>query len=136
MGADVIEVVEIALREAHTPPTDLDGAIARPVRIEGYFDTVHVHQAGQPALVLTGAAARVIYELGTIGQPVAWRDVATTLWPEPVDEERLRKRWDVMLTRLRRRLADSAIRPSLVQADGGGKVRLLLERADVFRDCG
>ncbi|MEN0065961.1 MAG: hypothetical protein AAGA48_27720, partial [Myxococcota bacterium] len=117
-------------------PTDLDGAISRPVRIEGFFDTVHVHQPGLPALVLTGAAARVIYELGTIGQPVSWRDVATTVWPNHDGDERLRKRWDVMLTRLRKRLTESAIRPSLVHADGGGKVRLLLERADVFQDCG
>ena len=136
VGDDAVEVVEIALQKGASATTDLEGAINRPVHIEGFFDTVHLHQVGQPPLVLTGTPARLIYELGTIGQPVWWRDVACTLWPDDVDDARLRKRWDVMMVRLRRRLAESAIRPSLVQSDGGGKVRLLLERADVFRDCG
>lgn len=135
-GGREFEIVEIAVRLAHTAQTDLDGSLASPVRIEGFFDTVHVHRTGQPALVLTGAPARLIYELGTIGQPVWWRDVAATLWPDDVSDSKLRKRWDVLLVRLRKRLADAAIRPSLVQADGAGKVRLLLERADVFTDCG
>ena len=136
VGDGFVDVVEIELRKAHTAATDLDGILARPVRIEGYFDTVHLHRQGQPALVLTGAPARLIYELGTIGQPVCWRDVATTLWPDDVDVARLRKRWDVLMVRLRKRLADAAIRPSLVAADGGGKVRLLLERQDTFQDHG
>ena len=129
-------VVEVTLRVAHTPDTDLDANLANPVRIEGFFDTVHMHRAGHPPLVLSGAPARLIYELGTIGQPVWWRDVANTLWPDDVEENKLRKRWDVLMVRLRKRLTEASIRPSLVQADGGGKVRLLLERADTFHDCG
>ena len=133
---EVFQVVEVGPRQATTPDTDLDGRIAEPLRIEGYFDTVHLHRPGQAALVLSGAPARLIYELGTIGQPVAWQAIATTLWHDNADESRLRKRWDVLMVRLRKRLADASIRPSLVQADGGGKVRLLLEPADAFRDCG
>lgn len=127
---------ELAVREGQVPSTQLEGGLGEPVRIDGYFDSVHLYRRGRAPIVIAGAGGRLIYELGTIGQPVAWKDVAITLWPDHDDPAKLRKRWDVLMVRLRKRLADAAIRTSLVQADGGGKVCLLLEPADAFRDCG
>lgn len=136
IGKRTFRVTEVGVTEALVPNTELSGSIQEPLRIDGYFDSVHLHRKGRAPLVIAGAGGRLIYELGTIGQPVAWKEVADTLWPDHGDPARLRKRWDVLMVRLRKRLSDASIRPSLVQADGGGKVRLLLEPADAFRDCG
>ena len=129
-------VVEVETAHAHISPTQVGGGLAEPIRLEGYFDTVHVHRRGVPPFVLAGAPARLLYELGTIGQPVRWREVAGVLWPDDGDEQRVRKRWDVLMVRLRRRLTDAHIRTSLVQADGLGNVSLMLESHDEFVDCG
>lgn len=130
------EVHEVAVGEGQVAQTELEGGLQEPLRIDGFFDSIHVHRRGRAPLVIAGASGRLLYELGTIGQPVAWSVVAETLWPDVDDFSKLRKRWDVLLVRLRKRLAEASIRTSLVQADGGGKVRLLLEPSDAFRDCG
>ncbi|MBX2804298.1 MAG: hypothetical protein KTR31_41940 [Myxococcales bacterium] len=130
------EVVAVPAQQAQVPQTASGGRLDQPLRIEGYYDTVHLHRPGLPPLVLSGTSARLIHELGAIGQPVGWRHVAGTLWPDDTDHARMRKRWDVLLVRLRKRLVGASIRPSLVQADGSGQVRLLLESQDAFEDRG
>ncbi|MEQ1502567.1 MAG: FHA domain-containing protein [Myxococcota bacterium] len=136
LDAATIEVIEVPGLAGDAVGTGLAGRIDPPLRIEGYFDAVQLHAAGRPTAVLGGAAARLLCELGAIGQPVHWAEVARAVWPEEreADHELLRKRWDVMLIRLRRRLGRAGIRPDLIRSDGTGNVQLVLRADDVFVD--
>lgn len=132
----VYEAVEVSALGGDAPATALAGRLDQPLQLRGFYDACHVHRQGLPPLVLGGAAGRLLCELGAIGQPVHWRDVAQILWPADDDGDRLRKRWDVMLIRLRKRLAQASVRTTLVQADGTGNVQLLLTPLDQFTDLG
>ncbi len=132
---DVYEVIEVEAGGGDARPTALGGRLNQPLELRGYYDACHVHRKGFSPLVFSGAAGRLLCELGSIGQPVHWRDVAQTLWDDD-DIDRLRKRWDVMLVRLRKRLSAASVRADLVSADGAGNVLLLLERHDRFTDLG
>lgn len=133
-GPDRYEVVELPIASGDTPATIPGARLDSPLRLEGYFDTLHVHRDGASTVVLSGAAGRLLCELGAIAQPVHWVEVARTVWGEEKDTERLRKRWDVLLIRLRRRLAAESLRTDLVHPDGAGNIRLLLTPHDSFVD--
>ncbi len=136
VGEEHYEVVEVRAERGATPSTGLAGRLDPPLRIEGYFDAVHVHREGHAPVVLSGAAGRLLYELGAIAQPVHWTEMGRTLWPAEDDPERLRKKWDITLVRLRQRLARDAIRTTLVHPDGTGHVQLLLQPCDQYIDRG
>ncbi len=133
-GAEAWLVVEVPSSESGVARTLQGARLDAPLRLEGWFDTVHVHREGAPTFVLAGAAARLLCELGAIGQPVGWATVGRVLWPEEEDTDRLRRRWDVLLIRLRRKLAAEAVRTDLVHSDGTGNVRLLLQPDDRYLD--
>ena len=95
--------------------------------------------------VLDGIAARIISELVALGGPAPWELVAAQIWPagsEPesaeqpdlLDRTQLRRRWDISLARLRRKLRDARVRPDLVRACGTGQVELLLCSGDTVED--
>lgn len=135
VGPRRYQVVEMAtIAPTATAATAAEGRLDPPLRIDGYFDTVHIHPTGAPSFVLSGAPARLICELAEIGQPVHWSEVGRVLWPDEADLERMRKRWDLMLIRLRKRLQAASIRSTLVLPDGTGNVRLLLHPTDRFVD--
>ncbi len=135
VGPAVVHVVELPTHAATpTAPTAAEGRLDPPLRIDGYFDAVHIHPAGGPSLVLSGTPARLICELAEIGQPVHWSEVGKVLWPDEGDLDRMRKRWDLMMIRLRKRLQAAAVRATLVHPDGTGNVRLLLHPTDTFVD--
>ena len=121
---------------ARTPsqPTQERSAVTSPLRIVARYETVHIHRRGIPALVLDGVQARLVSELVAFGVPVAWRTLASELWPELDDPTLARKRLDGALARLRARLAVSGLRPDLVRNNGQGQFELLLDPQDSVED--
>lgn len=111
-----------------------DGAVLVPLHLTVCYDTVHVHRGGDPPVALDGISARIVSELAIIKQPVAWEALAREIWRDDDASLQLRRRWDVALARLRRRLRDARIRPDLVRADGSGNVELFLARGDTLDD--
>ena len=124
----------LKLSQAGQAPTRAMGRMDVPLRIETHWDTVHFHREGHPTLTLTGHPARVISELGSIGTAVAWEHVATQLWPDHTDRHLLRKRFDTVLARLRRKLRAAGVNPSIVRPDGNGNFSLVLRPTDSLDD--
>lgn len=124
------ELVAIALRDAAVPSTL--GTTA-PVRIVASYDTVQVHQ-NDLAVVIAGLGARLICELIELGGPVAWDVLAAELWGPGEDTIDLRPRFDMTMTRLRRRLRQAGIRDDLVVLTGTGQVELVLRPGDHVED--
>ncbi|MCB9739154.1 MAG: FHA domain-containing protein [Deltaproteobacteria bacterium] len=139
LGETVVEAVEVALERAGPQRTRVDGALSPPLQIIAHYDTVHIHkeaktgQQGEP-LVLDGIAARIVSELVAVGGPAAWEVLAGEIWKNEGDRVQLRRKWDVSLARLRRKLRQAGVRPDLIRAGGTGQVELLLYPADSVDD--
>lgn len=114
--------------------TRLQGALHGPIRLEARFETVHLHRDGHPTATLNGIGARIVSELVSFGGPVAWEVVAGEIWRDETERESLRRRWDVSLARLRRRLKALRLRADLIHPDGKGHVELLLQPGDTVDD--
>jgi hypothetical protein len=56
------------------------------------------------------------------------------LWPEIPDRDQIRRRWDVLLVRLRDRLRALGVRPDLVRSSRNGLVELVLQPGDSVDD--
>ena len=130
VGGKVLRAVAVALDDAGGAPTRLDGALRPPLHVIARYDTVHIHVEGRPALALDGIAARIVSELAELGGPVAWEVLAGEIWRGDDDRLQLRSRWDVALTRLRRKLREARIRTDLIRAGGTGQVELFLYPSD------
>lgn len=124
--------VPIALRKAGHSHTraGLDG----PLRIVSTFDTVHIHRADGEVIALAGQMARVIAELVSVRQPLAWEELARPNWPQLTDRDALRRRWDGLLVRLRDRLREGGVRTDLVSSTRIGLVELVLRDGDEVVD--
>lgn len=123
------EAVTIPLGQVGAP-TRGPGQIRAPLRLVCHWDVVHVHREGLPVVSLSGHAARLISELAEVDAPVDWATLAGMLWPGTDDRNALRRRWDVLLARTRRRLRDEGIRTSLFSHDGAGHFTLVLQEGD------
>ena len=121
------EAVHVSLSSAGLDATVREGRLQDPLHLVAMHDSVQIH-CGQTALALSGLAARILSELAEIGLPVAWHAVAEQLWDG--EREDIRKRWDLTLSRLRKRLREAGIRQDLVVPDGHGNVQLLLYPED------
>ena len=127
----------MALERGGQTPTRLDGALHPPLRIVARFDTVHIHVEGRPVVTFDGLHARILSELVAVGGPASWDVIAGEVWKEDADDRlQLRRRWDVSLARLRRKLREARVRPDLVRAGGTGQVELLLYEHDSVEDLG
>jgi len=93
------------------------------------YDTFHIRRDGLPALTFSGLPAKLLSELAAVGAPVAWESVARELWRDE-DRGQLRRRFDVVLSRLRRKLRAARLRADLVRADGAGNFELFLYDGD------
>ena len=122
------------LRESGPGVTRVEGGVHAPLVIVAGYDMVQLHREDEPTLTLTGYMARMVSELAIIGGPAPWPVVARELWPEDLDESSLRRRWDVILARLRARLREARIRPDLIRSDGKGSVELVLRPEDRLED--
>ncbi len=114
--------------------TTRGGAIDAPLSIVSYFDTIEILQEGREAVVLSGVGARILTELGAMRAPVEWETVAREVWSaEPaLGTATLRRRWDVALIRLRRRMVAAGLPSDLLRSDGNGMIHLVLQSHDRF----
>ena len=127
VGGWPLSAVEVLLSEAGGARTRV--GFAASLHLEACVDTVRVLADGGAPLVIGGLPGRVLAELVALAGPVAWHVVAAEVWREN-DHARLRRRWDVTLTRLRERLRALGLRDDLVHTDGAGHVELLLRPGD------
>jgi hypothetical protein len=125
--------VPVSLLEAASPPTRA-GGVRPPLTIEARFDTVHIHQNGVPALSLSGISARIISELVAFDGPVYWQTVASEIWRDETEKLLLRRKWDVSVARLRRKLRDAGLPPGLLRSTRTGHAELALELNDTVLD--
>ncbi|MFK7987550.1 MAG: FHA domain-containing protein [Sandaracinaceae bacterium] len=112
--------------------TAQEGGIAPPLRIVTHYDAVEIHRGADQVTVISGVGARILTELGAFGTAIEWLIVAREVWrDEPeLSEATLRRRWDVGLVRLRKRLEAEGISAGLVRSDGHGLVQLILRTQD------
>ena len=128
------EVLTVAMEQAGLVRTQLGGGVATPIRLVSHYDTAHIYREGEPPLALAGISARVLGELVAVGTPVAWKDVAASIWPAVEDPHQLRRKWDIAVSRLRTKLRDARIRPDLIRPDGTGNIELFLGAMDEVVD--
>ncbi len=127
--------VAARLESAGRTATRLVGGVHRVLRVVANFDTAHIHSEGGQALALSGLSARILSELVAFDGPVPWLVLAQELWPKESDPHLLRRKLDVNLSRLRRKLREAQIRPDLIRADGFGHFELFLKEGDRAEDC-
>lgn len=102
--------------------------------VECHYDTVHLHREGHPTLTLSGQMAVLVSELAALSTAVDWGAAAGLIWPDVPDRSVLRRRWDVLLARLRRKLREHGVRADLVKPDGSGNYSLVLLPGDRVDD--
>lgn len=134
VGGKAYSALSIALSTAGQEATRADEQA--PIRIVASFDTVQIHRQGAEILVVAGQLARVLSELVSVRQPMAWDELARPLWPHLDDRDALRHRWDGLLGRLRERLRDGGVRTDLLASTRIGLVELVLRSDDVVEDRG
>lgn len=136
VGERTYEIIDLPLARAGADKT-LPGESQGTLSIVTRFDTVHIHRKGRGhELSLSGISARILSELGAVGVPLSWQAIAKELWSGPLDDTALRRRWDVSLSRLRRKLRGAGIRANLVRTDGMGNAELFLLPGDELLDEG
>lgn len=126
--------VSVALDRIGQNITEMEGSIHPPLTIVANFDTVHIHADGKPVVTLDGIAARIVSELIAVKGPASWELIAGQIWANEHDRTQLRRRWDISLARLRRKLKECRVRPDLIRAGGTGQVELLLASGDRVED--
>lgn len=131
---DGVAFEAVLCRKGGVATTRQHSAIGVPLRIVARYDAVHILRPDRPALVLSGRAARLLSELAILGQPIHWAALAADLWGDGIDVGILRHRWDMLLSRLRKKLHAVGVRADLVRADGVGLIQLVLDPGDVLVD--
>ena len=126
--------VAVALESVGRNITAMEGAIHPPLHIVANFDTVHIHVEGKLVVTLDGISARIVSELIAVKGPASWALIAGQIWADEPNRTGLRRRWDISLARLRRKLRECRVRPDLIRAGGTGQVELLLASGDRVED--
>jgi len=135
LAGNTFRAVEIGLQDGQADATRQTGAMQVALQVHAHFDTVHIHRVGRPPVLLGGLGARLVSELVAMGGPVPWDVLAVELWPKLEVRANRRRRLDVTLNRLRKRLEQGGIRRDLVRTDGAGSVELVLQPHDVVVDA-
>ena len=128
------EVVAVSLEHAGQLQTQALGAVGASIHLIANYDTVHIYRTGEPPFVMTGISARIISELVACAAPVSWKSVASEIWRKKSNEQQLRRKWDIALSRIRSKLKEARIRPNLVRSDRSGHVELFLADGDQVED--
>jgi len=136
LGATTLTVGEVALLEGGTEPTISASARDPALRIVARYETLHIYREDGAVFSIGGIPAHIVSELVEYRIPVPWELVARSIWTDQPDVYTLRQNWDRHLKRLRRKLAEAGIRPSLVRCDGRGNVELLTMPRDEIVDEG
>lgn len=126
--------VAVALSSASRTATRADGGIHRRLKVVARFETAHIYRGDGDPIALNGLSARILSELVAFEGPVPWEVLAKELWPDEDDRHLLRRKLDVNLSRLRKKLRDASIRSDLVRADGFGHFELFLMEGDQIED--
>lgn len=135
VGARALRVVAIPTLALAAPRTEARGRYHPATRIVARYDTVHLHPEGGAPQVVSGLPGRLLSELVSFGGPVTWDVLAAELWRGDQDRVAQRRKLDVCLARLRRKLQDGGIRTDLVRADGTGRYELFLQDGDQVEDA-
>ena len=98
------------------------------VRIDG--DAVQL-SAGGHAVDFHGVQGRLLRALAVERTPCAWAPLASRVWTDRADWDLLRSRLDTTVSRIRRRLKEAGLTPSLLRTNGAGGFVLALELRDV-----
>jgi hypothetical protein len=133
IGEHTFRVVALPLSQAGQPHTIRQQGVDAPLTIIAQYDTVQIHRAGSAPTLLSGQGAQIISELVAVGGPLSWEALARHLWRGEIERSQLRRKWDVCLLRLRRRLTDAGIRADLIQV-GSGHVELVTMSGDTVED--
>ncbi len=128
------DAVQIGLSRAGQDKTRMAGAVNAPLRLELHWDTVHLHRDGLPTVTLKGHPARVLSELASVGTSLGWQELAGALWKDEPHRDKLRRRFDTVMNRLRGKLRDAGVRTDLVRPDGAGNFALVLKPEDAVDD--
>jgi hypothetical protein len=131
IGDLAFRAVLLPLAQAASSPTV---SAAAPVRIVASYDTAQIHQGGVVCM-LAGVPARLLSELVAFKGPAAWEVLAQEIWGAAAERDALRTRFDMALSRLRKRFRDSGVRGDLVVMSGTGQIELVLRDGDVVEDC-
>ena len=134
IGGRRFSILSVPLTLVGQVQTRVRGGVAAPFRLVANYDTAHFHRDGEPVFALTGIPARIVGEVVACGAPVAWSAVAREIWTGDHDDNQLRRKWDIALARLRKKLKDGRIRPDLIRPDNTGNVELFLSEGDVVVD--
>lgn len=140
VAGHAIEVVAVAVQDAGAPRTAVQGALSPALRIVASYETVQIYRQqadgrdGDVPVVIQGIPAQIVSELVAQPGPVSWELIAAQIWRSEEDRARLRRRWDVGLTRVREKLREAGIRPDLLRSHGRGEVELVLLPGDVIDD--
>ncbi len=100
-----------------------------PLVITARFDLVHIARSDAAVVTIAGRPARIVSELAAMGGCAPWEVLAAEIWPAE-SRAKLRKRLDVNLARLRRKLRSHRIRPDLISPRGNGTFELVLHARD------
>jgi len=133
VGERTFRAVRVAVKDASREATRLQGRLEEPLRIVAQHETVQI-QRGSEVHCIGGICGRMMSELAAFAGPVSWEVLAGEVWPELGDRHTLRRKLDVNLARLRKKLTDARIRRDLVHADGRGNLELLLHAGDTVVD--
>ena len=138
LAGDSWEVAGVQFRAVEhciegSPMTAREVGYDEPLTVVARFDSVHLIRENEPVVVLTGNAARVISELVTTGCAIGWEPLARQLWGD-TRRDSLRRRWDMLVMRLRQKLRDNGIRSDLLRPDGAGSIDLVLGPKDIVVD--
>ncbi len=133
IGERTVRAVAVPLEQAGASRTRA-GGVALPLKMIALYDAFHIQRPGEPPLVLSGIGARILSELASVDGPLGWEVLGREIWRGDVDRHALRRKLDVALSRLRRKLRAGGVRPDLVRADGTGSFELLRYPGDVVED--
>ncbi len=126
--------VAIDLAAVGRNATRMLGGVQDSMSIVAQYDSVHLARSGQAPVALSGLGARLVSELVVFDGPVPWQVLAKEIWPDEDDSHLLRRRLDVNLARLRKKLREAGLRTDLVRADGLGHLELFLYEGDTVED--
>ncbi len=130
LGGVPLEAHSIRLQEAGANATELDARTCRSLHIITRHDTVTIERSDGHLMHLSGISARILSELAEMSGPAGWDVVAAEVWTEGYERTVLRRKWDVAVARLRKRLRDGGVPPEIVVADGTGNVELVVSSTD------
>lgn len=130
LGSVHLEAHSIMLQDAGACATELDARTCRSLHIITHHDTVTIERSDGELMHLSGISARILSELAEMDGPASWDVVAGEVWDESYERAILRRKWDVAVARLRKRLRDGGIPPEIVVADGTGNFELVVSSSD------